>query len=529
MFTYLLAISAAVAAGPADVIRVGGPSAPGDAKIAIVASDVPHSGETFTVTDANRVTVASGTLQAAATGAGPWPYAARADLSSVRAPGRYTVHVGSLRSDRVWVVRASGGRPGIRLMLRFFAANRDGHERSPIHGPAHLHDARVASGRYKGRHIDLTGGYMDAGDQIHSTLTTAYATTLLLQAARYDTADAQALKGAASVGVHWLLKAHPRRDLFIGQVGDERDHARAFSRPELDDPSGLPGIGTRSAYPVATSEVAGQVAATLALQARINPRGQRSRLIQASREWYAMGKARHTLRPRMPGGFYASGSWRDDMLLGATELFLATHERHYLADARAGLRRFVPEGDGALTWDNVGALAAVELCGSHYTHRVIHDPACTRIFDATLDGSRQAGDVFGRAGWMSWGTTARSAGAASIIGLTRSRAYANGARDWLFGRNQWGASFVVGSGPNAPRKVHSWASVYGDGVPKGAVVDGPSTLAEVTGQLPATPGPLDRPDAFYEDRRADYVTSEPALDFTAGSILLLAVVDRAGR
>lgn len=525
MLPLLLALTApAAAAAPADVIRVGGPSAPGDTKIAIVAGGHSFVGQTFTVTDQSGTTVTSGTLEPAPGGVGPWPFAARADLSSVHTPGRYLVHVGALQADRAWVVRAAGSGPEIRLMLRFFAANRDGRERSPIHGPAHLHDARVASGPYAGRHIDLTGGYMDAGDQVHLTLTTAYATTLLLQAARYDSADAPALKRAASVGVRWLLKAHPAPDLFIGQVGDGRDHDYGFRRPEDDDRSTLPGIGTRLAYPVATSEVAGQTAAALALQARINPGRQRLRLLRAAKEWYAMGKARHTLRPRMPGGFYTSGSWRDDMLLAATELYLATHERAYLSDARAELHRFVPDGDGALTWDSVGALAAVELCGSRSTHRVIRDRACARIFTATYDGSRQAGDGFGRAGWMSWGTTARSAGAAAIIALTRSRAAAEGARDWMFGRNQWGASFVVGSGPNAPRKVHSWASLGGDGLPLGAVVDGPATFATVTEQLTARLGPLDTPDAFYEDRREDYVTSEPALDFTASSVLLLAVL-----
>jgi len=40
-------------------------------------------------------------------------------------------------------------------------------------------------------------------------------------------------------------------------------------------------------------------------------------------------------------------------------------------------------------------------------------------------------------------------------------------------------------------------------------------------------GPFDSRFAAYEDRRADYVTSEPALDYTAASVLLVAVV-RAG-
>lgn len=87
MLPLLLALTAsAAAAAPADVIRVGGPSAPGDTKIAIVAGGHSFVGQTFTVTDQSGTTVTSGTLEPAPGGVGPWPFAARADLSSVHTP-----------------------------------------------------------------------------------------------------------------------------------------------------------------------------------------------------------------------------------------------------------------------------------------------------------------------------------------------------------------------------------------------------------------------------------------------------------
>ncbi|WP_320668705.1 hypothetical protein [Patulibacter defluvii] len=50
--------------------------------------------------------------------------------------------------------------------------------------------------------------------------------------------------------------------------------------------------------------------------------------------------------------------------------------------------------------------------------------------------------------------------------------------------------------------------------------------AEIQGQPVGRfrPGPFDGAAAAYEDRVDDYVTSEPALDYAAGSILLLAAV-----
>ena len=46
----------------------------------------------------------------------------------------------------------------------------------------------------------------------------------------------------------------------------------------------------------------------------------------------------------------------------------------------------------------------------------------------------------------------------------------------------------------------------------------------MTGQDFEAAGPLNTRFATYEDRRDDYVTSEPALDYAADSVLLLAAL-----
>jgi hypothetical protein len=61
----------------------------------------------------------------------------------------------------------------------------------------------------------------------------------------------------------------------------------------------------------------------------------------------------------------------------------------------------------------------------------------------------------------------------------------------------------------------------------GAVVGGPTTRAILRDQkLRFRPGPFDGPGGVYEDRVADYVTSEVALDYAASTVLLLAAVGR---
>ena len=147
-------------------------------------------------------------------------------------------------------------------MLGYFEANRDGDEPTAFHDPSHLNDAVVHpdAPTHAGEAIDMTGGWMDAGDMIHFTQTTAFATAMLEASARLDPTSAAALEDEADVGVRWLLKAHPAPGLFIAQVGDERDHDHGFRDPAGDDGSSRPGIGTRFAYPEIGGDLGGKSA-----------------------------------------------------------------------------------------------------------------------------------------------------------------------------------------------------------------------------------------------------------------------------
>jgi len=519
-------------------IRVGGPSAPGDPKVAIVASGANLGGERFSVSGRGG-TVLRGTLQRAPGSAAPWGHGFRADLSRIHRPGRYRVHAAGILS-RPWVVRRGGSRPQIGLILRFFRTNRDGSEPALLHVPAHLHDAVVRGGARKGEHIDLTGGWMDAGDTIHFTQNAAYATAALEAAARLDPADGAALRREADVGIRWLLKAHPAPDLFVTQVGDGRDHDRGFRDPAGDDSSPDPGIGTRLAYHWGSGvggDIGGKAAEALAMAAGRTPAGPgRAALISQAEEWYEAGRESARATPALPGagGFYVVSGWKDSLAAGAAALHRATGGAGYLADALRYLRGSEP--DDLIGYSNVAPLAAADICG-RLGAPALGSASQRRAACAFLRRSGGQGfayaraDPLGPAGYISWGTTAANGagGAIALIsGLPGARRVAAGARDWLFGRNAWGASLVTGYGPHRPRRIHSWASVFGEGLPSGAVVGGPAPLAQVRGQGLRPAGPLRsfNSDVVYEDRRDDYVTSEPAIDYAASSILLLAALAR---
>lgn len=117
-------------AAPPDAIRVGGPSAPRDAKIAIVGTSGDVRGRAFSVLDRSGRVVLRGRLTGAGGNAAPWRHAARADLSRVRAAGAYRVRFGELTS-RPWSVREDAVSAPIGAILGYFAANADGAEASP--------------------------------------------------------------------------------------------------------------------------------------------------------------------------------------------------------------------------------------------------------------------------------------------------------------------------------------------------------------------------------------------------------------
>ena len=527
-----LLLPAAPAEATPTVVRIGGPSDPADSKVAIVASDRNLRGGDFRVTDGNR-TVLRGKLTAARGSAAPWAHAYRADLSALRTPGSYQVRAGG-KVSRPWLVSAGGSKSVIPLLLSFFAGNRDGNEPSPLHGPSHLHDAVVKGGTHDGQQIDMVGGWMDAGDMIHFAQTTGFSTALLEAAARLDPTNRAAIQAEADVGVRWLLKAHPFPDLFVTQVAGAVDHDQGFRDPVKDDASSRAGVGTRQAFHSGTGvggDIGGKAAAALALAADRATNPRRAQLIAAAAEWYAAGKSSGKATPEVPGtgGFYKVTTFKDSLAAGAAALYRVTGTDAYLQDA---LRYMRDTGAAPLDYGNFAPLAAADICGRLGAPALGGEAAtreaCAFLGEVAREAVRGArANAFAPASEFTWGTTAitGAAGAFAAMSGGSARAVGAGARDFLLGRNAWGASFVTGFGPASPRHVHHWASVFKRN-PPGAVVGGPALLKDIRGEKlkPGGPFRIFNSGVAYEDDIDDYVTSEPTIDSNATLILLFAAL-----
>jgi endoglucanase len=123
-----------------------------------------------------------------------------------------------------------------------------------------------------------------------------------------------------------------------------------------------------------------------------------------------------------------------------------------------------------------------------------------------------------------------------LTGSTNYDSLAQKQRDWVFGKNAWGTTFIVGAGTTFPHCMQDQiANLAGnlDGLPPlrlGATVDGPANSLAGNGtqdgmnscNLTTTFHPFDGKHAFYRDGVAYWMNVEPAVDYAVPTILLFA-------
>ncbi len=434
--------------------------------------------------------------------------------------------------------------------LSFYQNERDGPDFIPSKlrtAPAHRNDSRAMTyrlpkvddnGNFKGSlaklatglRINATGGWFDAGDYLHFTETTSYTVGMLLQAVaafpRQTGSRGQVnFSNEAKFGVDFLRRMwnEKTRTLYV-QVGTGEANSKFFGDhdiwrlPQADDHY----LGTDPAYqyirhpPVfragkpgapISPNLAGRLSADFALCYRVyraTDPGYANSCLRSAETIYAMAALhwRGHLETALPWDFYPETSWRDDLMLGATELALAlrsagspahlpaglpvTKTAAYLADAAHWAKAwFGSKADGADTLNlyDVSALADYELYRaitimpgqeSQVTRPALLADLHQQIRHAITIGTADPFD-YGFA-WDQWDTTAHGLGLAVMAGeydaLVRQPVYAAwGQRqlDGVFGANAWGISLVVGDGTVYPDCMqHQVANLAGSDNGSGA-------------------------------------------------------------
>lgn len=512
-----------------------------------------------------------------------FPFYYELDFSAVRQTGRFYVQLE--KSQIVSRQFSIGEYPAFQEDLLFFMrAQRCGYN-PVLDMVCHQRDGRsfyapVADKTF----IDASGGWHDAGDQLKYLITASNATARMLLAFeleknkfadRVDDYGRPQANGIADVldeakwGLDWILKLHPRAGWLFHQVADDRDH-KGFKLPDEDNadygwgansyrpvyfadgkPQGLREFKSKS---TGIANIAGRSAAALAAASRIwrndlkNPL-QAEQYLKAATELYAMGKQKEGFQQGNSYGApyrYNEDTWADDMEWAAAELFKATRQTDYLADAKRYARIA-----GAASWmqhetaehyefypfTNVGHFALYPLADAK-TKKDLAAYYRENIENIIKRGKTNSYGVGVPFLWCSNNLVVAYITQVFLYErMTGDRQFHESAlahRDWLFGRNPWGTTMFEGIPADGefPEDTHLPIVQLLKKQVTGGLVDGP-ILAQTYNNLRGLR--LNEADEFaefqpkgivYHDDVGDYSTNEPTMDGTADAILMMASLSR---
>ncbi len=431
--------------------------------------------------------------------------------------------------------------------------------------------------------VDASGGWFDAGDYLKFTHTTAYGDAMLFAAERaLGGAAPSTLDSEAHFGAAWLNKMwYQRTKTLYLQVGIGSGNSSGsflgdhdlWRLPQADDGDTAAADRYaaahrpvfRAANPGAqiSPNLAGRVSAAFALAAQVDAAADRGRAAaeyQAAASLYAMANTSSppsTLVTALPTAYYPESTWHDDMEFGAAELALAAqalgHDAAgYLSDAATWAKDYLA-GDTGDTFNlyDTSALAHADLikaiaAAGHPSGLAVSTGALVADLKRQVrtGATRAASDIFHAGGvYTDFDVDAHTFGLLATAALYRQASgdtsfdgFAAQQRDWLFGANAWGASFMVGAGSSSPRCMQHQVSNLAKGSALGAVVNGPNDSGQFSGGLGdyqdgmvKCPSGGDPYGAFtghgsrYVDDVRSWQSSEPALDMTGSAVLGLAL------
>ncbi len=586
-------------------------------KRAYLMAKSPENGATFKVKNSKGVTVFSASVGTSLGAWGTFTKVYALDFDSVSTAGTYIISVESPVPAMSPAFKIDTGsslyaRP-LANALFYYETSRDGPNYIPNAlrtAPGHLNDesAKVYftpkfdnndnAGPLKatGAVIDASGGWWDAGDYMKFVETHSYTVAMMLVGIRDFPGQMGAGSSAsnftaeARFGLDWLQKmwSESTQTLYyqvavasggnryngdhdIWRLPQDDDHYQGCGspyeyichRPVFQNTAGASGAAI-------SPNLAGRLAADFALCYEVFATSDSAYanqcLVSAEHVFDLANTApKGNLLTTGPFDFYSEIEWRDDLELGATELYFAlqgatslpsglphTDPTFYLQKAAIWAHAYITGPNDAadtLNLYDVSGLAHFELYramvrAGNPSGLATSEAALLSDLKKQLDNAvkQSEKDPFGFGfPWNNYDTTSHGGGLVVMANeydyLTRSTAYADYASRWqanVLGTNAWGTSLIVGDGDTFPlcmqHQVTNLVPKPPNGPPflLGAAVEGPNSFAAkgtLTDMVACPPNGGDRFAAFngrgavYRDNVQSYSTVEPAIDLTASSFL----------
>jgi len=592
-------------------------------KRAYLMASASEAGATFSLKNSSGVVVymaSIGSLLGSWSSAYPDVYAL--DFDSFQTSGTYTIAVSGPQATTSPAFKIDTGTNvysgALTNALSFYENERDGPNfiASPLRTAAgHVNDesAKVyltpsmnSNGRFSGdltptgAVIDASGGWWDAGDYMKFVQTHTYTVAEMLVGVRDFPNQMGAgsttsnFVGEAKFGLDWLQKMwNDSSQTLYYQVAIGNGNAKTISDhdiwrlPQADDtyngctslyryichrPVFINTAGGSGA--LISPNLAGRLAADFALcyhaYQTSNPAYANQCLLSAEHVFaLANTNPSGNLLTAAPFSFYPETEWRDDLELGATELYFALQGCGTGCTLPAGLPQTSPSfylqqgafwANAYITGPNDAAdtLNLYDVSGlAHYElYRAMSlagNPGGLATTQAALlaDLKKQLDKAVTQSGadpfgfgftWAAFDTTSHGEGLVAMANeydfLTGQATYSAYADRWLgniLGANAWGQALIVGDGSSSPDCMqHQVANLVGstNGTPprlNGAAVEGPNKTKSsglVSGMVTCPPNGVDTfaqfsgsNGAFYQDNVQSWSTNEPAIDLTASSFL----------
>ena len=561
---------------------------PQSVKVAVFMSEEGTNVENYSLIDAFTGKVVRTFNTTKATGKmGGMKSTYRLNFSDFTEPGTYYLKAGKAVSPR-FPINAQVYNGTADYLLHYMRQQRCGYNPF-LKDSCHVHDGYIVYHPTKtGQHIDVRGGWHDATDYLQYTTTSANAIYQMMFAYQenpesfgdaYDAAGHPGANGIPDIvdeikwGLDWLNRMNPAPGELYNQI------ATTVTMPEC-------AYLTKTWWITATDRVKDapftfavanrkyvessrmQRPEWQALPASLPPASLRRQdterlLSEFAAEIEAKADAAYQEGVKKPGAcqtasvlspyIYEEDNWVDDMELGAMELYRATGDNKYLAQAlEYGRREPVTPWMGAdsarhyqwYPFMNMGHYHLAKVDNSRISKEFIRNmrTGIERTYEKAVESPFLHGIPYI---WCSNNlTTAMLTQCRLYRETTGDDTYAEmeaSLRDWLFGCNPWGTSMIVelplyGDYPSQP---HSSLLNAGVGNTTGGLVDGPvyRTIFEslrgvnMTG-IPGTPGQdyeRFQPDLMvYHDAIHDYSTNEPTMDGTACLTYYLSAMQKDG-
>ncbi|MEW6195932.1 MAG: glycoside hydrolase family 9 protein [Bacteroidota bacterium] len=506
---------------------------PGDIKSCVVLSSNNLEGENVEIINTKTNETGFETTIKNNNGSyGSFRYTYRIDFSQLKEDGEYVIEIGKNRSY-TFTIGKKVYNDLAKTLLDFLKVQRCGYTNPYLHNVCHISDATaiIENGITSQNKIDVTGGWHDAGDYVKFLNTTAYATYMLLFAYEFDphrfgfdtdknnVAD---ILEEAKVGVDWMLRVAYKKNKFVTQVQDLRDHEVGWRLPEED-----PLTFDRPAFVGVGKNIIGIYTATMALASRIwkdvlNYPEYADQCRLTAENFYSVYNSVPDI-DKSGNGLYTDKNYEGKLALGAVELYKLTNKKKYLTEAMV-----LADSAGSdywWSWGDINSLAHYRL--AHY------DIKYADYIKNNLDvfNKKKDDNTFGKGAELSWGTNN------VLLGITlqkilwdklkNNNSYDSLAvyqRDYILGRNPWGISFIYNVGDNYTENFHHQISHLKKKLP-GGFAAGPATKEFLKGysieyESPDKYSRFQTDDDYYRDDRMDYITNEPTITANATAIFV---------